>query len=155
MNRSTRPTLVLILFFAMVSLAVVLVLRYTSGVGGVETDTVDPVAREGRYHSLGEAGQADFLTVFIYDAEGNVASYMVGGSTREFAGLADAVRGAREVDGQRDDSFTDLLVFSYSDNSTLELPFSPATGMFASGERLYRPAGDIAPMIEGVVHRFD
>jgi len=155
MNRKSRPVVLAFLFLALVSLAVVLVLRYTSGVDGVETDTVDPMARKGRSHGPGEAGQADFLTILIYDAGGAVASYMVDGYTEEFDAFVGAVRGARPVEGVRDESFSQLLVFSFPDGSTMELPYSPSRGQLAQGDMFFVPAADLEPMILSVEERFD
>ena len=154
MKQKTRPLILVILFFVIVSTALVLVLRFTTGNDGVETDTVDPFSAEGRAHGLGDAGKAEFLTILVYDGEGGVSSFMVGGSTREFQDFVAAVRDARQAMGEKDDSFSYLLVFSFGDRSTLELPYSRNRNLLATGDQLFTPSSDIGPMIAGVEERF-
>lgn len=154
MKQKTRPLILVVLFLVIVATALVLVLRFSTGDQGVETDTVDPLTAAGRAHSLGDVGKADFLTIFVYDGEGGVSSFMVGGSTREFQGFVAAVQGARQATGEKDDSFSCLLVFSFSDQSTLELPYSRNRNLMAAGDRLFTPSSDMGPMIAGVEERF-
>ena len=154
MKQKTRPLILVILFLVIVSTALVLALRFTAGNEGVETDTIDPFTAAGREHSLGDAGKAEFLTIFVYDGEGGVSSFMVGGSTQEFQAFVAAVRDARRAMGEKDDSFSDLLVFSFSDQSTLELPYSRSRNLMAAGGQLFTPSSAIGPMIAGVEARF-
>ncbi len=107
-----------------------------------------------RQHALSEAPQARFLSIFAVSADGSLASYMVGGQTDEFNAFAAAVAGAPEIVGGSDESFTDLLVFSFGTNDTLEVAYSRAHNQFILEDRLYQPKANLAPMIAAVEEKF-
>lgn len=142
---------VLFLVAASVLLAVILIR---------DRDAVDAGGTEARqaqdlHHNLGDAGEAEFVSIFVYQQGGDMTSYMVSDSTDNFGGLAAAVTGAKPVAGERDESFTDLLVFSFKDRSTMELSYSSARNLLSYEDALYMPAADLAPMIGEVEARFD
>ncbi len=153
MRRVGSRPLVAALAVAAVALVLVLAIRMTSE-HTYSAREQQAVSAATRSHTLAEAGSADFVSIFVYDGEGGVASLMVSGSTEEFQRFVDAVRGAVPTEGERDDSFSDLLVFSYGDGSSLELPYSRTRNRLAYEGRLYQPAAELAPLIESVEVRF-
>lgn len=150
---TTRPALMALLFLALVSILFAVIIihdRDAIDVGGNEVRE----ARE-RLHSLDEVSQAEFVSVFIYQDEGEMASYMVSDSTPDFDALASAVINAAPMTGERDESFSNLLVFSFSDKSTLELPYSEARNQLIFNDGVYAPSADLAPIIGDIEARFD
>ena len=105
-------------------------------------------------HVLADAPRARFLSIFASGADGSLASYMVGGSTDEFSQFADAVATAGPVDGTSDASFSDLLVFSFGADDSMELGYSRTRNQFILVDRLYQPAVNLAPMISNVEQKF-
>ena len=104
--------------------------------------------------TLAESPRARFLSIFVSDPAGGLASYLVGGGTEEFNGFASAIAGAQAVEGAGDESFSDLLVLSFGANDTLEVSYSRSRNQFIIDDRLYRPTDDLAPMIGAVEQRF-
>lgn len=107
-----------------------------------------------RERTLDEAKEARFVSIFVSDPAGGLASYMVGGSTDEFNEFAAAITNAQPVPGASDATFSDLLVFSFASNDTLELPYSPTRNQYLYSDRLYQPTTDLAPMIARVEQKF-
>ncbi len=104
--------------------------------------------------TLADAGNAHFISIMVYDGNGGVSSFMVGGKTDEFKAFTAAVRDARPVDQPADASFSDLLVFSFGRQDTLEASYSRTRNLLMLGDQAYRPAADLAPMIADVEKRF-
>ena len=63
--------------------------------------------------TLAEAPQARFISLFVTNPAGGVSSFLVGGKTDEFNAFAAAVAEGRPIEGGSDESFTDLIVFSF------------------------------------------
>lgn len=105
--------------------------------------------------SLADVPQSRFVSIFVSDAEGNLASYMVGGDTPEFDGFAEAITNAQPVPGISDETFSDLLVVSFGTNDTLELSYSRSLNQFMFEDMLYEPRADLSPMIAVVESKFE
>ncbi|MBI5870543.1 MAG: hypothetical protein HZB44_06250 [Actinobacteria bacterium] len=121
----------------------------TGGAGGQsDTAMVEP-------RTLADVPRARFLSIFVSDDAGNLASYMVGGGTPEYDAFAGAISGAQPEPGASDETFTDLLVVSFGTNDSLELSYSPSRNRFILDDVLYQPAADLSPMITDVEKRFD
>ncbi|MHB9111346.1 MAG: hypothetical protein ACYC4D_01780 [Thermoleophilia bacterium] len=105
--------------------------------------------------TLADVPRARFLSIFVSDAAGNLASYMVGGGTPEFDGFAEAMASAQPAPGASDETFTDLLVISFGTNDTLELSYSPSRNQFILDDVLYQPTADLSPMITAVESKFE
>ena len=88
------------------------------------------------------------------NADGSLASYMVGGSTEEFRAFAEAVASARPVEGTSDATFSDLLVFSFGGGDTLEIAYSRSRNQIILTDRLFQPGVNLAPMITNVEQKF-
>ncbi len=101
-----------------------------------------------------EAPQAKFLSIFVTTSAGGLASYMVGGDTDEFMAFADALVSAQPVEGISDETFADILVLSFGNNDTLEIPYSRTRNLFIIDETLYQPSANLGPMIAAVEQRF-
>lgn len=119
-----------------------------SGGGRVDTTTVTP-------RTLADVPQARFLSIFVSDAAGNLASYMVGGDTPEFDGFAEAMANAQPAPGISDETFSDLLVISFGTNDTLELSYSRSRNQFILEDVLYQPTASLSPMIATVESKFE
>jgi hypothetical protein len=148
-----RPALMAALFLILA--AVILALVLIRDHDAVDAGGSEARQAQERIHSLNDAARADFASIFIYQPEGDLNSYMVSDSTDDFVGLAEAVSNAVPVSGERDESFSDLLVFSFKDQSTLELSYSSVRNLLVFGDAVYAPAGDLAPMIESIEAHFD
>lgn len=114
----------------------------------------EPGVAAVREHTLAEATQARFLSIFASDSAGELASYLVGGSTEEFTEFGTAITNAQPVEGASDATFSDLLVFSFGSNDTLELSYSRTRNQYLFSDRLYQPTTDLAPMIAKVEQKF-
>ena len=137
---------------ALVTLAAVaflLALRAHDGDAGGETPPA-AIAAGAPSHSLAELHAADFVSIFVYDGNGGVSSFMVGGGTGDFARLAGAIAGAQPVDAGKDESFADLLVFSFGNNDTVEIEYSASRGLLSFNGVRYRPADALTPLIDSV-----
>jgi hypothetical protein len=106
-----------------------------------------------RRHDLSEAPRADFISIFVYDANGGVSSFMVGGRTEEFNSFTVALKDAAPVSESEDSSFSDLLVLSFGDSDTMELPYSRSRNLMMFEDRIYRPSANLAPLIAVVEKR--
>ena len=106
-------------------------------------------------HVLTDVSHAKFLSIFVYDGNGGVSSFMVGGSTGEFSAFVSAVYDARPIDHQADASFSDLLVFVFGPQDTLEVSYSRDLNLLMFGDQAYTPAANLAPMISDVEKRFN
>jgi hypothetical protein len=113
----------------------------------------DPSIAEPR--TLADIPRARFLSIFVSDPAGNLASYMVGGGTPEFDGFTGAIAGAQAAPGASDETFSDLLVVSFGANDTLELSYSRSRNQFILDDVLYQPTADLSPMITDVESKFE
>lgn len=109
----------------------------------------------GPARSLTETGRAGFISVFVYNAAGQVSSYMIGSGTDEFNAFAQAIENAQPVGTAADETFSDLLVISFGHNDTVDLSYSPEKNTLIHEEQAYRPATDLAPLISRVEQKFD
>ena len=100
--------------------------------------------------SLAETPQARFISLFVSNPGGDLASYMVGGKTDEFNAFAATIAGAQPLQGGSDETFTDLLVFSFNTDDSLEIAYSRAHNQFILEDRVYQPVTNLAPMIAAV-----
>ncbi|MDO8737300.1 MAG: hypothetical protein Q7K29_09515 [Thermoleophilia bacterium] len=105
--------------------------------------------------NLADVPQARFMSIFVTDAAGNLASYMVGGGTQEFDGFAEAIANAQPATGASDETFSDLLVVSFGANDTLELSYSRSRNQFILEDVLYQPTASLSPMISTVESKFE
>jgi len=105
--------------------------------------------------SLADVPQARFISIFVSDTAGNLASFMVGGETPEFDGFAEAIANAQPAPGLSDETFSDLLVVSFGTNDTLEVQYSRSLNQFMFEDVLYQPAADLSPMISVVESKFE
>lgn len=141
---------------ALLGLLTFLIARNSGGTagadGGIEEGTG---ATSPRDHSPLDAPQAKFLSIFASNADGSLASYMVGGKTEEFDAFAADVASAPPAEGVSDESFSDLLVFSFGPGDTLEVAYSRGRNQFILGDRLFQPAENLAPMIANVEQKFN
>ncbi|MFA5809302.1 MAG: hypothetical protein WC935_03055 [Thermoleophilia bacterium] len=146
-------TLMVILTLVIVAL-VLLVLSRGRNEEGVENGLPGTVSAVGE-RTIAEAPQANFLSLFVYDANGGVASFMVGGKTEEFDAFASALAGARPVEAMDDESFSDLIILSFGSKDTLELSYSRKLNMLRLGDQGYAPQENLAPMIVEVEQKFN
>lgn len=123
----------------------------TAGRGADEqSETAIPEPR-----TIADVPKARFLSIFVSDPAGNLASYMVGSGTPEFDGFAEAITGAQPAPGESDETFSDLLVISFGSNDTLELSYSRSRNQFILDDVLYQPTADLSPMISTVESKFE
>lgn len=108
-----------------------------------------------RPRNLADVPRARFVSIFVTDAAGNLASYMVGGGTSEFDGFAEAITNAKPAAGASDETYSDLLVFSFGANDTLELSYSRRLNLFILEDVLYQPSASLSPMITTVENKFE
>jgi hypothetical protein len=119
-----------------------------SGGGRTTTSTAPP-------RTLADVPGARFISIFVTDATGNLASYMVGGGTEEFDSFTEAIANAEAAPGVSDETFTDLMVISFETNDTLELSYSRSSNRFILDDVLYKPTTDLSPMIAAVEGKFE
>ncbi|MFA6000778.1 MAG: hypothetical protein WC828_01530 [Thermoleophilia bacterium] len=108
-----------------------------------------------RERTMAEAPRANFISLFVYDANGGVASFMVGGKTEEFDAFASAIAEARPVEAIADESFSDLIILSFGSKDTLELSYSRKLNMLKLGDQGYAPQENLTPMIVEVEQKFN
>lgn len=108
-----------------------------------------------RTHELRETSEARFISVIIYDAKGEVSSYMVGAGTDEFDAFAKALAEARPVPDPADDTFSNLLVVSFGRSDTMDLSYSPKKNLVILGEQTFQPAADLGPLVTQVSQKFN
>lgn len=146
--------LLVIAVLVLASIGIMLLVRYpfgsvdTSGSGG-NNQTQARISRP-----LTASDEAQFLTVIVYGEDGEMAAYMVGGKTEEFGSIRDAIAGATSSGGKPDDSYSDLLVFSFSDGTTMEIIYSPPANAIAYDGGIYQLDEDLVPVIKKVEERF-
>ncbi len=104
-------------------------------------------------YTMADVVHANYANVFIYDGKGGVASFMIGGRTPEFSSLAGGIAAAEPAGGEADATFSDLIVFSFSGNRTLEFPYSGARNRFVANGQVFQPAADLAPVVDNVAKR--
>jgi len=138
----------------LIVLALVTVLLMGSGGASGDNTSNQKTGDPARERTLSEVPGARFLSIFVSDANGGLASYMVGGKTDEFQDFTEAVAAASQLDGFGDETFEDLLVFSFGENDTLEMSYSRTLNRFILGDRVYQPSGNLAPMIDLVEKKF-
>lgn len=150
-----RVALPLLVLLALIVLAAVLLLR-SCGQGQQDSSSASPEGStaEVRVRTLAEVPQADFLSIFVYDAEGGMASFLVGGKTDQFNAFTAALAGATPVEAVSDASFSDLIIASFGSNDTLEMSYSRQRNLIIVGDKAYAPAGDLAPMVAGIEQQF-
>lgn len=144
----------LVTVLVMVSAALFFALRGGSDEGHTGSG---PSGERGitRVYSLNEVGMAGMLTVMVYDESDNISSVMVSSRAAEFDSFVHAIRDARLTPGEPDESFSDLLVFSFSSDNTLEIPYSRDRGLLIYRQQLYDPSGDLTTLIETVEEKFE
>ncbi|MHB1361317.1 MAG: hypothetical protein ACYCW5_01800 [Thermoleophilia bacterium] len=140
---------------ALLGLMTFLLARNGGGAAGADAGSGTTGTGGAREHALQDAPQARFLSVFTSNADGSLASYMVGGKTEEFNTFAADVASGQPVEGASDATFSDLLVFSFGAGDTLEVAYSRRRNQFILGDKLYQPAGNLAPMIANVEQKFN
>jgi hypothetical protein len=143
----------LLALLVVASVVLLLIVRAHGDDGGDASAVAAITDMEHPAHRLADVPGAAFVSVFVYDANGGVSSFMVGGGTGEFLQMAAAVGRAQTVDGSEDASFGDLLVFSFGGNDTLEVPYSVSRNLLDFNGAVYRPAADLAPLITKVENR--
>ena len=152
---SVKVLLTLMVILALVIVASVLLIRSLGrneeGVENGLSGTVSTV----RERTIAEATRANFLSLFVYDANGGVSSFMVGGKTEEFDAFASALVGASPVEARADESFSDLIILSFDSKDTLELSYSRKLNIFKLGDQGYAPRENLTPMIEEVEQKFN
>ncbi len=104
-------------------------------------------------HSMVDVYRARYASILIYDGNGGVSSFMVGGGTSAFSSLAGGIEAARPAGGQPDASFSDLIVFSFSSAETVEFPYSSARNQFTAQGQVFSPGSDLAPLINNVAKK--
>lgn len=134
------------------SVAFVLIVRAHSDEAGSQAPP-SAAATEAAAHSLADLPSAAFLSLFVYDANGGVASFMIGGGTDDFRQIAGAVATAAAVDESKDESFSDLLVFSFGSDDTVEIAYSASRNLLSLGGVRYRPAAGLPQMLSRVEKR--
>ncbi|MHB8857877.1 MAG: hypothetical protein ACYC6Z_00100 [Thermoleophilia bacterium] len=132
-----------------------LIARNSGGTAGADGGIEGTGATGPRDHSPQDAPQAKFLSIFASNTDGSLASYMVGGKTKEFDAFAADVASAPPAEGASDESFSDLLVFSFGAGDTLEVAYSRSRNQFILGDKLFQPAENLAPMIADVEQKFN
>ncbi len=152
---SQKTLLLVVLLLVLGSIGIMLLVRYPFDYMGSSAFTAGESEDARRARPLAEATGSEFLTVFVYGEEGEVAAYMVGGQTDEFASFREAVTGATPAPGGKDESFSDLLVFSFEDGSTLEVAYSPGRNAIYYDEKLYTLSVELQPLISAVEERFN
>ncbi len=148
-----RQLIPVVIILAFASVALLLVFRFTFDRGNGSPEQDDGADAVAVTHSLSDAESAEFLTVFVYDEGGMLVSLMVGGSTEEFSSIAAAVAGASPAEGVIDDTFSDLLVFSFGEGDTMEVPYSRARDLLFYENQLLTPASELPPVIDSVEKR--
>lgn len=156
--KSTAP--VRVFFTLMVVLMLVIVAsvllvrsmeRDEKEAGQGSTDTVT----SARERTIAEAPQANFLSLFVYDANGGVSSFMVGGMTEEFNAFAAALAAARPVEAAADETYSDLIILSFASKDTLELAYSRKLNIFRLGDQAYEPQENLALKIAEIEQKFN
>jgi hypothetical protein len=150
-----RALLIKLVILVLVSVAVVLVVRYHGEDLTSDNEAAVTGVATAPSHSITEAPEASYLNIMVYDANGGVSSFMVGGKTAEYEAIAAAIRDAQPIEHPGDASFADLLVLNYSRYDTMEMSYSRNLNLFMIDDQAYRPAADLAPMITEVEKRFD
>lgn len=153
MKKIGNGALIFVVVLAIASAVFILVVRRVHESEDVIEDHSGAATVLAGSRTLEDTGAADFLSIFIYDGEGGVASFMVGGSTTEFSDFVEAVSNAEPAAGSQDESFTDLLVFSFEDQSTLEMAYSRRYNLIRYKNSLYAPSADLASMILSIEKR--
>lgn len=95
----------------------------------------------------GEAEKSSSLEVVSFDSLTGSSSYRIESGGGGLEPIARAVSGAAPATGTADDSFTELLVFSFGPGDSLELSYSPGRNLLMTGESFYAPAEDIAALL--------
>lgn len=101
-----------------------------------------------RQRSPGEAAAAVSIQVIWFDSETGRASYMIDATDGRLAAIGAAVSSATPVTAVADESFTQLLVFSFGANDTMEISYSPGKNLLMAGEVFYMPASDLKALLE-------
>ncbi|MCL6106398.1 MAG: hypothetical protein M1309_03490 [Actinobacteria bacterium] len=152
MKSKKSSAVVPIAALAILSMGIILLAHARGGSGSnpvpVAVDTV--VGTAARRHTPVDAPHAGFMSIFVYDARGGVSSFMVGGRTGEFTALSTGISKARMVAGESDQSVSELLVFSFGGDNTLELPYSQTRNLFFLSGQAYRPSTDLSPIIDSI-----
>lgn len=137
------------------SVGIMLLVRYPFGDKDTSASGGDRHTQTQQTRPLSASGEAEFVTVFVYGDDGEMAAYMVGGHTDEFSSIQDAIAGASSGTGNTDESFSDLLVFSFSDGTTMEVAYSPGLNSLSYGGSIYELQEDLGPTIKRVEERFN
>ncbi len=150
--KSINSNAVSIAALAVLSMAIILLAQAHGGSGSSPAPVaVDTVAGTAALHYTPvDAPHAGFMSIFVYDARGGVSSFMVGGRTGEFKALSTGISNARMVAGESDQSVSELLVFSFGGDNTLELPYSQTRNLFFLDSQAYRPSTDLSPIIDSI-----
>lgn len=99
---------------------------------------------------IAQTAQADFISIFVRDAGGQLSSLMVSSGTDEFNALAEAIVQSQPIAGATDAAFDQLLVVSFGRGDTMDLTYSPSRNQMILGEQVYQPDADLTPLIEAV-----
>lgn len=139
---------------ALAAIAALLAIRQGAGEkSAVSSEPAATTAAPAR--TLAETDQAGFISIFVYNAAGEVASYMVGSGTDEFNQFVEAIEKAQPVAAAADETFSDMLIISFGHNDTIDLSYSPEKNTLIREEQAYLPPTDLKPLIASVERKFD
>lgn len=147
--------LLVVAVLVLASIGIMLFVRYQFGKVDSGGSGEESATRTQPVRPLAETGEAEFMTVFVYGEDGEMAAYMVGGQTQEFDSIRGAVASATDTARQADESFSDLLVFSFPDGTTMEVAYSPASNSLSYGGNVFQLTEELNPYINTVVERFN
>ena len=153
-DRSSKSLFLAIVILALVSIGIMLLVRYPFADMGSTDPANGGRAEQRQARPLADAASAEFLTVFVYGEGNEMSAYMVGGKTGEFGAFGEAVTGSVPSAGEKDETYSDLLVFSFADGSTMEIAYSPSVNTISYEGILYTLPIELQPKISAVEERF-
>lgn len=102
---------------------------------------------ERKIYALTDVRSASHMNVTIYTDDGSPGYLGWSGGSASMAAFTEAVAAAAPVDGEPDESFTDLIVFYLADGGSIDMTYSRQLDLLMFAGQLYQPAGEISPLI--------
>jgi hypothetical protein len=157
LNIATFNRRLLVLFLVLLGIVVALiVMARSSSEEQVDSwDTDYAPTTEKRQYNLSDSSNAVRMNVTVV-REGDVNLFLGWSeSSEEMTAFVEAVSGATPVDGTTDETFTNLIVFFFSDGDSFSATYSRDRELLMFNEQLYSPAGEITPLIVSGEERYN
>ena len=139
----------LLLFLGLLALAAAVVFMARNG-GSDQADSWETdysPTGEARQYSLEDVRVSSHMNVTVYNGDGQPSYLGWSGGSRAMEEFVTAVAGATPVEGEPDETFTDLIVFYFADGGSLAAAYSRQQDLLMFNGRLFRPAGEIGQLI--------